>query len=114
MTTQHTPEFIAEMKTKLLAEEKTLNEELKTIAHRENGDFQANYPEYGRHPDENAEEIADFQARASTTETIEDRLQAVKAALQRISDGTYGMTPDGEKIPEERLRANPAATDKVT
>lgn len=109
----HTPEFIEEMKQKLLQEQGKLQKELKNIAHSDHGDYQANYPEYGRHPDENAGEMADHEARATTTEAVEARLKEVDAALARINDNKYGISANGSLVSKERLRANPAATGDI-
>lgn len=100
----HTPGFIAEMKAKLAAEREQLARELS--ATRE-------FPDYGRHEEENATEVADYQAAAATEDMLRRRLEEVEAALGRIEQGTYGISLDGKLIPEERLRANPAATTTV-
>ncbi len=113
-TTGHIEEFIQEMKQKLEEEKTQLQKELDNLSHKDHEDYQANFPEYGRNEEENVTEVADFQARFATTETIEARLKDVEKAFQRIEEGTYGMTTDGERIPEERLRANPAATTLVS
>lgn len=40
----------------------------------------------------------------------EDQLQEIEDALQRIEDGTYGISEkSGEPIPEERLEVMPTA-----
>jgi RNA polymerase-binding transcription factor DksA len=106
----HSPEFIAEMKQRLEAEREMLAKELKTVAHEQAGDFTADFPDYGRNEEDNATEMADFVATAATTEATEARLKEIEAAIERIEAGTYGKTSEGELIPEERLRANPAAT----
>lgn len=113
MTEAHTPQFIGEMKQLLEREKQLLEQELAQLSHKHHGDNQADYPDYGRHPEENATEMADFEALAATTEAAEARLDTVKAALQHITDGTYGRTADGQLIPEERLRANPAASTLI-
>lgn len=107
---KHSKEFIDEMKGRLLQEKAMLEGELGIISDENKGDYQAKYPEYGRHEEENADEVADYQARAAATEAAESRLENVIAALKRIEEGTYGETDEGELIPEGRLRANPAAT----
>lgn len=101
------------MKEKLLDEKKDLTDKLGSIARREGQDYQPKYPEYGRNDEDNATEIADFQATAATETALEDRLKEVDSALERIEKGDYGVTKEGEMIPEERLRANPAATTLV-
>lgn len=109
-TTSHRPEFVAEMKTKLEEEQETLMRELGSLGKPHGGEYESDFPDYGRNDEENATEVADFQASASTTDALEERLKNVQAALTRIEDGTYGVTVDGDVIPEERLRANPAAS----
>ncbi len=112
-TSPHNEQFVAEMSQKLEEEQAQLEAELKQIAHKSNGDYQSNVPEYGRQDEENASEVADFEAANATTEAIETRLKEVQKALKSIEKGTYGVTEDGEEIPEERLRANPAATTLI-
>ncbi|MDZ4345286.1 MAG: hypothetical protein U1E51_22940, partial [Candidatus Binatia bacterium] len=107
------PAFIAEMKQKLLDEQGQITKELKVDARDDHGDYQAIYPEYGRHEDENASEIADYTALNAATEALEKRLEEIQTALERVNNGTYGITSHGQLIPENRLRANPAATTLV-
>ncbi|MEX1112674.1 MAG: TraR/DksA family transcriptional regulator [Candidatus Andersenbacteria bacterium] len=109
----HSPEFIQEMKMALQEEEQDVRAKLERLARKEEGDYQADFPDYGRKDEENASEVADYQASYATTEALEARLEEVGAALKRIEAGTYGATGDGEEIPEDRLRANPAATTLV-
>lgn len=100
----HTPEFIQEMKTVLEEEQALLDKEIAAIN---------TFPEYGRNDEDNVTEVADYQAAASTEVTLQKRLIDVKDALERIKQGTYGSTTDGETIPQDRLRANPAATNII-
>ena len=100
----YTPEFIAEMKKALEAEKVILDKEINVT-----GDF----PEYGRNNEDNVTEMADYQASKSTESTLEERLVNVNAALERMDQGSYGVTSDGSSIPEDRLRANPAADSVV-
>lgn len=100
----HSTEFIADMKSLLEQERTTLTKEVGAT-----GD----YPEYGRNEEDNVTEMADYQASKATENTLEERLGNVNAALERIEQGTYGVTTDGETIPEDRLQANPAADSVV-
>lgn len=113
MTTQHAEEFIAEMRERLTSERDQLLTRLGHHAHQDHGDFVATAPEYARDEEENAMEAADQVALEGITESEEARLKELQAALGRIESGTYGVTRDGELIPEARLRANPAATTTV-
>lgn len=109
-TSIHKPKFVAEMQAKLLAEKASLEQELAALGKGKGLDKHAAFPDYGRNDEENATEVADYQASESAAETLEERLIGVTAALERIHEGTYGVTAEGESIPEDRLRANPAAT----
>ncbi len=110
----HTEAFINEMREKLEAEQVSLTRALESHSRKEHGDFQADHPDYGRSDEENADEVADYIATTATTEAEEARLKNIVAALVRIQSGTYGISEDGQQIPEDRLRANPAATTIVT
>jgi len=110
---KHTKQFIAEMTQFLNQEKIEIEKDLKTDAHNEDGDEVANFPEYGRHDEDNATEIADYTATSAVLESKESRLKEVKLALDRVADSKYGITDEGNKIPEKRLRANPAATTTV-
>ena len=113
MNQMHTDEFISEMRGVLEQEEGRLKAELKAISHKHGADTEADFPNYGRNDEDNATEIADYQALSSTATVIEERLKSVQGALERIKVGTYGLTADGKKIPVARLRANPAADTLV-
>ncbi len=108
--TEHAPDFIAEMKAVLTEEKHKIQQELSVISHEQDGERVANFPEYDRDEEVNATESADFQATESTTLTLRERLKEVEKALMSIEAGSYGKTAEGELIPVERLRANPAAT----
>lgn len=101
----HSPKFIQEMNLQLKAEKNRLKKELRALG--------SEFPEYGRNDEDNATEIADYQATSATENTLEERLRHVTEALNRIKEGTYGVTEDGQIIPEQRLRANPAATTVI-
>ena len=109
----HSPEFIAEMKQRLETERDELKGKLANLGHVDDGEFKADFPEYGRDEEENATEVGDYQATVSTTDTLEARLREVEYALEQVRVGSYGVTTTGEVIPEDRLRANPAATTLV-
>ncbi len=113
----HSKEFIEEMKTALEEEKNRLAKELEVLGHKDGGEshskYAADFPNYGRNDEENVTEMADYQAMSSTTDTLEERMTEVEEALHRIVDGSYGVTANGQLIPEERLRANPAATTLV-
>lgn len=64
-----------------------------------------------REPDANqTRESSDREVRHAEQLRDQHELQAVRAAIKRIADGTYGECVDcGKAIALERLKANPAA-----
>jgi|ERR1051326_7950486 RNA polymerase-binding transcription factor DksA len=92
--------FIDEMKQKLLAKQKQLQDDLAGLnAHTEMGDD----------ADDNAEEIQVDEASQDLMATMKLDLDKVKKALEKIEAGTYGTDNDGKEISEARLRALPWA-----
>lgn len=60
--------------------------------------------------DEVADWLETMDEREEEEITLEQRLNSVKGALQRIAENKYGIcTISGEEIEEDRLEANPAA-----
>jgi RNA polymerase-binding transcription factor DksA len=60
--------------------------------------------------EERAGEITDFEDRSAVEFTLEEKYNKVKAALERIATGTYGVCKVcGNEIEEARLSANPSA-----
>jgi DnaK suppressor protein len=101
-------------KTKLEAEKKLLESELKDLGRvDENGDWEA-VPGAQTAPeaDENdkADRAEDFEGRTATMSVLEPRLKDINDALQKIEDNAYGICEKcGQPIEEDRLEANPAA-----
>ncbi|MBI4120971.1 MAG: TraR/DksA C4-type zinc finger protein [Parcubacteria group bacterium] len=57
-----------------------------------------------------ADALEEVEERHGLTDTLEQRLADVTAALSRIEEGTYGTCEQcGKEIEKERLDANPAA-----
>jgi DnaK suppressor protein len=57
-----------------------------------------------------SQSLYDREVDATLEQTIENRLQYVERALQKIEEGTYGICDDtGEPIPRGRLEAMPEA-----
>lgn len=104
MNKAHSPQFIIEMKARLEQEKGQLEHEIDAMAQK---------PEYGRGDEDNASEVADAGNLTATVDATKGRLESINEALARVAKGTYGLTDDGELIPEARLRANPAATTLV-
>lgn len=104
-------------KEKLEEELKQVLSELKTVGIEDpaSHDWQATPPppEDTSSADENelADRIEEYEDNAGILKQLEIRYNEIKAALDRIEQGTYGVCEvSGEPIEHERLEANPAAT----
>lgn len=99
---------------KLLQEKKELISQLESFADKNNNsenDYDAKFPNYGEHEDENASEVADFESDLYLEKTLEKSLNKVDEALERIKKGTYGTCEKcGKPIDEKRCIVFPTAT----
>lgn len=103
-------------KEKLLQQEERLIAELKTVGRinpenpsdwepipGEDGNDRADKNDY-------ADQIEQYEENTAILKQLETELNEIRAALQRIENGTYGIAEDtGEPISPERLEAYPAA-----
>ena len=103
-------------KKKLLTEKATLEEELGGIGQKNPsspGGWEANSGGIKIDTaDENelADKLEELEGNASIVNQLDSQLGEVKAALDRIEKGTYGLCEVcGKPIEKERLEANPAA-----
>lgn len=102
-------------KQKLEEEKKLLETELQDIGKfdKNTGDWQAT-PEAQTAPEADESDMADrsedFEERSGTLDALESRLKDINTALDKISNGVYGLCEvSNEPIEEDRLSANPAA-----
>ena len=106
-------QFIKKIEAQLLEEKKNLEEELKNFADKDKktaGDYDTRFPSYGEEEDINAQEVSTYDNSLPVEYTLETTLQKVKAALERIKNGTYGKCKKCVKeISKERLEAYPVA-----
>ncbi|HLD21335.1 MAG TPA: TraR/DksA C4-type zinc finger protein [Patescibacteria group bacterium] len=115
--------FINKMKQQLEEEKNVLTKELESVSSADVGDHVVGnrapkFPDYGNdNYGENTDspaEVSDYIVNIDATEKLEARLAEVNAALEKMAMNTYGMcTVCKEKIPPERLEANPAASTCV-
>ncbi len=112
--------ILEELKKALTAEHDRLVGELKGIARPSPniaGEWGTQYPKFepvetGSHAaqEEEADEVEEYEVLLAAESSLETRLLQVNRALERIKLGNYGVCTACKKpIPEERLRANPAA-----
>jgi RNA polymerase-binding transcription factor DksA len=97
-------EFINEMKSKLLAEQERLENELKGLP---------THVELGNRDDDNALEAEDDEVRRGIKTRVNADLEKVKKALDKIEGGTYGTDDEGNPIAEERLKVLPWADKAI-
>lgn len=107
-------------KDKLLKEKALLEEELVSVG-KMNPD---NPDDWDATPgkievdsaDENevADKMEELEENKAILQQLEPQLNEVKAALERIENGTYGICEiSGEPIERERLEANPSARTSI-
>lgn len=106
---------IDELKAKLLEEKQRLEEELYSVGKKQKSaagdDWRPRYENIGDDWDENAYEVAEFATKVPIESALEESLNAVTAAFDRIEANNYGWCEvDKKPIPLERLRVNPEAT----
>ena len=103
-------------KTKLLEEKKQLEEILGELGVVDKtGDWEAtpdNETANQEVPDEAdmAERSADYHERSIKLDSLEERLEDIRKALDKIESGDYGICEVcGKEIEADRLEANPSA-----
>ncbi len=94
------PQFIEEMKAKLLEEKQRLTGDLAGMAV---------HTEVGEDYDENATEVQLDDVNKDVMGRMQADLEKIELALVKIEAGTYGIDDEGNEIAEDRLRAMPWA-----
>lgn len=109
-----------DLKQLLLKEKGDLEGNLKKIAIKDKnlkGDYDAKFEDFGDEiHDQSAEaaEVSEYDKRLSLEANFEVRLREVNNALTRIEGDDYGICNKcGMEIPDERLKADPAAADCI-
>ena len=109
--------FLKNIKENLLERKAKLKAQLNTFAEKDpkqEDNYNSDFPEFGDKEDENAAEVAVFESNLSLEDTLEQSLEMINRALQKIENGTYGLCEKcGEIINEERLKIMPTATKCV-
>lgn len=100
-------------KERLLKEQAELESELKSIGRRrgDTGEWEAVPEDGGLDTREDvAEKFEELEERRATEHNLEVKLKEVEAALEKMTNGTYGKCEiGGEEIEMDRLEANPSA-----
>lgn len=80
------------------------------------GDYDAEFPDLdsGQSSDEAAQEVSMYETNLPLEHTLEEKLQDINLALEKIAKGTYGICENcNEEIPIERLETKPEAKNCV-
>jgi RNA polymerase-binding protein DksA len=106
------------IKKDLLEKKESLTKELGLKARKENDggedEYKATFPEYGDKPDENAQEIAEYETNLAEEDLLEHNLRDIEKALDRLEKGTYGVCKYcGQPIDPRRLQARPTASSCI-
>lgn len=100
-------DFIEKVKKMLLDQKEKVKTELKKY---EKGD-EAAFPDYGDSEEDNAHEVADYEANLTIEQDLEKTLRDIDGSLSRIEKGTYGICKYCHKsIEEKRLLARPTSS----
>ena len=103
--TSFTAEFFDKIKEILLINKTKFEKELK------NQEGDGPFPDYGDSEEDNAREIADYEANLSIENDLLRSLRDVNSALKRIEKGDYGICRYCKKaIEERRLLARPTSS----
>ncbi len=108
--------FLAEQQARLLAEKARLEAALGRFAKPTdtNGNFETQMEDLGEGEAEQALEVEDYVDNLGIEATLEKELADVRGALVKLEAGTYGICEtSGKEIPQERLRAYPAAKTAI-
>lgn len=108
-------DFLAEVKALLVAEQAKLETELQRAGKQDpraaEGEFRATFPNYGDSEEDNAREVADYEANMNIEQDLERASRDVKSALDRLAKGSYGICKYCQKpIAEKRLLARPTSS----
>ena len=107
--------LLQELKAKLIEEKNFLEKDLLKFADKDKkiaGDYDTRFPNLERSasPDEEAEEVEQYETLLALEHSLELRLKDVNDALKKMENNQYGLCEICHKnIEITRLKANPAA-----
>jgi len=106
--------YIEEIKNNLFKRREEIEKQLQSFAKadpHQKYNYNSEFPKYGDGEEENAAEVATFESNLSLEETLEQSLEMINRALDKIAKGTYGLCEKcGRPITEQRLKIMPTAT----
>jgi DnaK suppressor protein len=104
----YSPEFLDKVKEVLLKDKTKFEMELGKFKGK---DGDQTFPDYGDSEEDNAREVADYEANLSIENDLEKSLRDVISSLKRLEKGDYGICRYCKKaIEEKRLLARPTSS----
>ncbi len=105
-------EFLETIKKKLFDDKARLEKELTKFSKKETAEgAESTFPNYGDTEEDNAHEVADYEANLSIGNDLEKSLRDVKSALKKIENNEYGICKYCHKpIEQKRLLARPTSS----
>jgi len=101
------------IKEELQVQRQQIKKELEQVAKKsgKSGNrYTPKFPKYGRAEDENADEVAAFIDTLSMGENLQELLEEVELALQKIARNQYGLCETcGKMVEKKRLKVLPTA-----
>lgn len=108
-----TPELVDKLKKGLETKKAEITRELLVFTDETNkstGNFDTVFPNYGDHPDENAQEVNSYEDMLPVEYTLEKDLANINRALEKIEKNIYGVCDNcGQAIDVKRLEVFPEA-----
>lgn len=111
MNSPFSNQFLDEMRAAMLDQQTRVTHQLSEIKSGAKG---SEFPDYGEGEDEDAEEVAAYDANIRLKETLETDERDLVESFIRLDKGTYGVCKYcNEPIDEQRLRARPTSSSCV-
>lgn len=104
-------EFLETIRKKLLDDEARLEKELAKFSRKGAEGAESAFPNYGDTEEDNAHEVADYEANLSIESDLDKNLRDVRSALKKIERNEYGICKYCHKpIEQKRLLARPTSS----
>ncbi|MBI5729178.1 MAG: TraR/DksA C4-type zinc finger protein [Candidatus Magasanikbacteria bacterium] len=105
-------DFLEVIKEKLLGDKARLEKELAKFAKKGTAEgAESTFPDYGDTEEDNAHEVADYEANLSIESDLAKSLRDVKSTLKKIEANEYGICKYCHKpIEQKRLLARPTSS----
>ncbi|WP_237049337.1 hypothetical protein [Lentibacillus amyloliquefaciens] len=107
-------EKLNDFKKRLMEMKKSIESDLESEDETSPNEATGDLADYDNHPGDLGTEQFEQERDAGLDMVRKERLDEIEAALERVENGTYGISEkSGKPIPEERLEAEPTARNRV-